>query len=277
VNVYTKNQNFLWQKIITKCIVLIIIIVLLNIFQSEVKSTFYYISSPAMTVFRNSGNNIHNFFQSFFNFSSFKKENDNLKEENQKLISEISSLQFYLRENQASKEALDNAKNANLNILAAHIVQLDTMNDYMTIDRGSKNGVIENMPVISSQQVIFGKVIKVYDNFSQVMLISNKSSVLDSKIQYDDPKKPLVHGVVKGNGDLSIYLDLVHPDSIVNEGDTLVTSGLEGTLPAGLIIGKVTSVNKDDLKPFLTADILPLFDAKTVDNVFIITNRKASS
>jgi len=230
-----------------------------------------------MTVFRNSGNNIHNFFQSFFNFSSFKKENDNLKEENQKLISEISSLQFYLRENQASKEALDNAKNANLNILAAHIVQLDTMNDYMTIDRGSKNGVIENMPVISSQQVIFGKVIKVYDNFSQVMLISNKSSVLDSKIQYDDPKKPLVHGVVKGNGDLSIYLDLVHPDSIVNEGDTLVTSGLEGTLPAGLIIGKVTSVNKDDLKPFLTADILPLFDAKTVDNVFIITNRKASS
>src|SRR5690349_23381363 len=37
--------------------------------------------------------------------------------------------------------------------------------------------------------------------------------------------------------------------SQLNEGDILVTSGLEGIFPAGLLIGKITSVSKDDARP----------------------------
>lgn len=272
MNVYIKKQNFLFQRVATRIAILVFLLFLLNMFQLEVKNIFYSISSPLSNVFRNSGSNIYNFFQSSFNFNSLKQENDNLKEENQKLLSEISSLESLIRENQLSKEALENAKNSNFAILSARIIQLDSANDYIVINKGSKNGINLNMPVISSQKVIIGKVIKIYDEFSEVMLISNKNSVLDAKIQYDDPQKPVIHGVVKGESNLSVYLDLVKPDSEVFQGDILITSGLEGTLPQGLIIGKVTSVNKDDLKPFLTADVLPLFDVKSVDNVFLITN-----
>jgi len=271
VNVYIKKQNFLFQKVLTRIIILVLVILLLNIFQLEIKNSFYHVSSPLINIFKSSGNNIYNFFQSSFNFNSLKKENDNLKEENQKLLSEISSLESLARENQSSKEALENARNRNFSILSSRIIQLDIANDYIVINKGSENGVKVNMPVVSSQEVIFGKVVKVYDNFSEVILISNKNSVLDSKIQYSDPTKPVIHGVVKGKGNLSVYLDLVKPDSQVNQGDILVTSGLEGNLPSGLIIGKILSVNNDDLKPFLTADVLPLFDVKSVDNVFIIT------
>ena len=274
MNVYIKKQNFIFQKVLTRIIILVLVILLLNIFQLEIKNSFYHVSSPLINIFKSSGNNIYNFFQSSFNFNSLKKENDNLKEENQKLLSEISSLESLARENQSSKEALENARNRNFSILSSRIIQLDIANDYIVINKGSENGVKVNMPVVSSQEVIFGKVVKVYDNFSEVILISNKNSVLDSKIQYSDPTKQVIHGVVKGKGNLSVYLDLVKPDSEVNQGDILVTSGLEGNLPSGLIIGKILSVNNDDLKPFLTADVLPLFDVKSVDNVFIITKWK---
>lgn len=272
MNVYLKKQNFLWQKISVRILILVIILVTLNIFKLEIKNIFYYVSSPVMNTFRESGSGIYNFFQSSFNFNGLKEENNNLKEENQKLLSEVSSLQFYLRESGSIQKALENVKDSNLRILSSHIIGLDTANDYMLINKGANDGVLENMPVISSQKVVFGKVIKVYENFSQVMLISNKSSVLDAKIQHDDPEKLLVHGVVKGKSNLSVYLDLVSPDSEIKEGDVLVTSGLEGTLPSGLIIGKITSVTKDDLKPFQTAQVQTLFDAKSIDSVFVITN-----
>jgi len=272
MNVYIKKRNFVWQKFLIKIVILILLIFFLNFFQSEIKNNFYLISSPFINIFNKLGNNTYNFFQPFFNFNNLNKENYNLKKENEKLISKISHLQYLLMENQASKDIIENTKNDNFNIISAHIVKLDTVQDTIIIDKGLKNGIVENMPIISSQKVILGRVIKVYDNFSEVALISSKNSILNAKIQHDDPEYSIVNGIVKGRGNFSVYLDLVSPDSNVNVGDVLITSGLEGNLPEGLTIGKVIFVNKNDLKPFITANVQPLFDIKSINNVFLITN-----
>lgn len=228
------------------------------------------------------------FFSSFLVFGSLKKENNNLKEENQKLLSQLSSLQQSLQNNQELKNAIENTKNNNFSIVLSKAIGLDSENDMLVIDKGLDDGILENMPVISGNKVLYGKVLKVYKNFSQVMLISNKNSVLDVKIsrslddrgssiksgQNNNPAKPLIYGAVKGNEGLSLYLDLVNADSEIKEGDALVTSALEGTFPPDLLVGKITSTNKNDVKPFQTAQVQPLFDVKNIDTLFVIINYK---
>ena len=103
-------------------------------------------------------------------------------------------------------------------------------------------------------------------------IFPNKNSVLDVKIQKSDATLPPVYGAVKGKGWLAVYLDLVPVDSEINSGDVLITSALEGIFPKDLLVGKITSKDKNDLKPFQTASIDPFFDVKKTDKLFVITD-----
>ena len=280
------RQSFLWsrqsrgssiksgQKVLIKAIIVFALIIFLNIFQSPIRNSFYFISSPIVKVFSGAGKNFSVLFESFLNAKKLSGENNNLREDNQKLLSEISLLKEDLKENQDSKEFLKNTKSNNLKAVLGKIIGLDTFNDLILIDKGSDDGIFKDMPVISSQKVLYGKIFEVYKNFSQVMLISNKNSVLNVKIQRDDATKTPIYGAIKGYGNLSFYLDLVDFNAEIKENDVLVTSGLEGIFPSNLLIGKVKSVNKNDLKPFQTAEIQPFFNIKNIDSLFLITNYK---
>ncbi len=275
MNVYIKKENLLLKKIITGAVILFLLIVFLNIFQRQIRNSFYLISYPISSFFQKTGSKISLFSESFLNAKELKNENNELRNDNQKLLSEVSLLQGYLRENLASKEILDNNKSNNFNIVLAKNIGLDISNDFILLDKGLDDGISENMPVISSQKVLYGKIFKVYKNFSQVMLISNKNSVLNVKIsQNNEPTKTLINGAVKGRGNLSIYLDLIPFDAEIKEGDTLTTSALDGIFPRDFLVGKITIKNKNDLKPFQTAEVQTFFDAKNIENLFIITDYK---
>ena len=274
MNIYTKKQNFLLLKTIIVIIVFLTLAGSFHLFEDQIKNYSYRATSPIAKVFWRAGDSLSMLSKSFAGGRWITEENNNLKEENQKLLSEISSLKEKLQENQAIGEFLQNTQNDHFETLLASVVGVDYANDVILIDKGSDDGIEENMPVISSQKVIYGKVLKVYKNFSNVMMVSNKNSVLDVKIQDGDVTKPPIYGAIKGNGNLSFYLDLVSLDAQIKEGDTLVSSALEGIFPKDLLVGKVLSINKDDLKPFQTARVQPFFDIKNIDSLFVITDYK---
>jgi len=91
-------------------------------------------------------------------------------------------------------------------------------------------------------------------------------------VQRADVTQTPVYGAVKGSGNLSVYLDLVNSNSKLNENDVLVTSGLEGIFPKDLLVGKITSVSQNDLKPFQTAKVQPFYDVQNIDHLLVITN-----
>jgi rod shape-determining protein MreC len=274
MNVFLNKRRSILPKILIGIVILFVFIGILNLFQKELKNLFYFISSPSQKVFWKIGNNISNFFELFLKLKSLKKENEELINENQKLLAEISSLQEVKRENQALKEIISNNQLKELKLVLTDVISLDNYQDFILIDKGEDNGISENMPVINSQKVLFGKVFKVYKNFSKVMLISNKDSVLDVKIQSDNSTQTPIYGAIKGKGNLAVYLDLIPAESEIKEGDILVTSALEGTFPKGLLVGKITEVRKEDLKPFQTAKVEPFFDIKKTDKLFVITDYK---
>ena len=271
MNVYTKKRNIWQQKYLASIGGAILLIILLNIFQSQAKNAFYYVSYPVSEVSINFGQKISGFFGGLLGAGNIQQENNDLKTKNQDLLSEISSLKSIIKENQDLKIALENTKNSNFNLVISKIVGLDLQNDLFLIDKGLDDGVQDNMPVISNEKVIYGKVLKAYKNFSQVVLISRKNDAFEVKVQRDQDQKT-IYGVLRGKGNQSVYMDLVNFDAEINEGDLLVSSGLEGSFPKDLLVGHVTSFNKSDLKPFQTAEVKPLLDFQSIEDLFVITN-----
>lgn len=286
MNVYTKKQTFFGQKFFIKFGVLIILVVSLNIFNSQVRNFFYLASYPINTMFLQSGNSASSFFGGFFNVKNTREENISLKHENLNLLAKIALLENKLNEERDLSLALESTKDDNFKIILARVVGLNIGNDTIVIDKGLDDGISENMPIISSQKVVYGKVATVYKNFSQVLLISAQHSATNVKIsqssldnaplaeseQTDASKKIAAYGVLRGRGGLSAFLDLVDLESEIIEGDNLVTSGLEGIYPKNLLVGQITSVLKSDVKPFQTAEVKLFSNFKSIENLFIITN-----
>jgi rod shape-determining protein MreC len=279
-NISVNKKNSLSIKIFGVAGLLVAGVFLLNFFNAGIKNTFYSFVSPMQKTFWSAGESCSGFLGSVLNVGNLAKENQNLKSENQNLLLQVSVLQAIKDANAAQTNISLACQNSGFNLLMAGVIGLDDQ-DILSINKGSADGVAEGMPVIDKNSVLFGKVIKVYKNFSKVMLISSKDSVVSARIQ----QSPIlatdgtttavqeIDGIIKGTGGLGAYLDMIPVDSVINSNDTLITSALEKTFPKDLLIGKITKVIKNDQNAYQQAEISPFLDIKT-DNLFVITNYK---
>jgi len=263
-------------KFLIGAVALLFFLFILNIFVSPVRNYFYAVSVPIQKTFWSAGASSFSFFGSFLQAGSLAKENENLKNENQKLLAEVSSLQSLEQGNQAQNDASAACQNSGFKLVMAGVIGLDD-NDILSIDKGSADGISEGMPVINQQNVLFGKVLKVYKDFSQIMLVSNKNSVVNVKVQQSDITLPEIDGVVKGSGGLSAYLDLIPINTTISQNDVLVTSAIEKSFPKDLLVAKIIQKEKNDQKPFQQAQISLFLDVKAANNLFVITNYKQTN
>ena len=234
-------------------------------------------------------------------------ENRDLRFENQQLVNRISSLNDTERENETLREVLNFSIEKDFELLFAQIVLKDITKDSLLINKGLKDGIRKGFPAITSQKVLLGRVGEVYNNFSEVILVSNKESSFDAKVSRvegkeveeinllsspalrdADGKEDLssltstlrstrvkeVYGVVKGEGGLKIYLDLIPKEDEILENDIVVTAALGGIFPQGFLVGKAKSIKISDLEPFQRVELEPSFLLKDLDKIFIITNFK---
>ena len=277
-----KNNGF--AKFLIGAVALLFLLFVINIFISPVKNYFYAISAPIQKTLWSAGASSSGFLSSFSKANSLTKENENLKNENQKLLSQVAFLQSIEQENQALSDVSISWQNNGFKFVMAGVIGLDN-NDIISINKGSADGISEGMPVINQQNVLFGKIFKVYENFSEIMLISNKNSVINVKVQQTpaasgperhpgsgEPKE--IDGVVKGSGGFNAYLDLISINNDINLQDVLVTSAIDKSFPKDLLVAKITQKEKNDQKPFQQAQLSLFFDVKAVNNLFVITNHK---
>ncbi len=259
-----------FPKIRNKILIILIsvlIIVSLNFFVKPVKELFYFISSPIQKTFLRMGDIISNFSGTIFEIQNLKKENEKLSLKNQELLSENSQLKELKNENDILREALNLNLQKDFGLEIAEVISRDAFQDFILINMGEKSGLKKGMPVLAQGKVILGKISEVYDNFSKVMLISDKSSSFDAKIQDSD-----IYGVVKGEGNYLVIFDLIPQDKEIKQGDLVITSSLGGIFPKGLLVGEIKEVKKSDVTPYQKADLQPFFYPSNLETVFIITS-----
>jgi len=247
----------------------LLLIFSLNFFQKEVKGFFYFISSPIQKTLWRAGDRVSDFFELITEIKNLKREKEELKLKIQELIAQNLSLKELEKENKVLREALGIGLEKEFKLSLAEVVSKDISQDSILINKGSKDGIANNSPVITQQKTLVGKIGEVYENFSRVILISNKESSFDAKIS--DPEND-ISGVVNGKGNLQLFLDFVPQEKEIKEGDFIVTTSLGGIFPKGLLVGQIGKVLRSDIEPFQQAKIRPAFDIRELETVFIITD-----
>lgn len=243
----------------------VLVILLLNFYQKEAKNFFYKISEPIQKVFWRAGDRVSDFFETVFEIKNLKKEADSLKLKNQELLAKITILEELKNENEILRQALNINLAKEFSLSLAQVIGKDISQDFILINKGSKDGISENFPVISQQKILLGKISEVYKDYAKVMLISNKESSFDGKII---EKETL--GQVLGKGSFKVLFDLISPEQEITEGDLVETSALGGTFPKGLLVGQITEVKRSDVQPFYQAEISPFFDLGKLEMVFVV-------
>jgi len=246
-------------------IFLILFLFFLNVYQNPVKNFFYCVFSPLQKFFWEKGRKISYFFETAQEINNLKSENEELKLKNQSLLADNAMLKELKKENEFLKTALNLGLEKEFQLIFVKVIGKDISQDYLLINKGAKDGLAKNLPVINEQKNLVGIISEVYENFSRVMLISNKGISFDGKILEKE-----IYGLVKGKNKLEIFVDFLPRDKEVNPGDILVTSALGGIFPPGLLVGEVKEVKKSDLASFQQAEITPFFDIRKTDNLFVI-------
>jgi len=137
---------------------------------------------------------------------------------------------------------------------------------YIIINRGSNDGILRGMPVVTNQGLI-GRVDAVIADAARVQLITDPAATVNVRLQNADTDAMLVGSVT---GDLS--LEMISQDVTVEDGDVVLTSGLGGGYPSDLIVGQVVNVRKRDFELFQDAAVQPAVDFARLEIVLVITN-----
>jgi rod shape-determining protein MreC len=197
---------------------------------------------------------------SFVNFQeaqNLKKENALQKSEINQLVYENSQLKALQQENEKLRQLLNFTKDKDFDYLVAKVVGRDIVRaNTLIINKGKVDGVREGYPVAVDKGVIIGKIIDLKDNTATALLLTDQLSQLS--VSTEDTNKSI--GLARGEFGLSIKVELIPQDFNLQEGDLIITSGLEKEIPRGLIIGKVNRVISHENELFKSATINPLTD-----------------
>ena len=198
-----------------------------------------------------------------------QQRNTDLESENTELKTQIIQLQQQLSEAQVYYSLLNFTRSHTENqYLAASVIGRDPVPflRFILLDRGSDDGLHHGMPVIT-QQGLVGRVDAVTAGGARVQLITDASSAVNVKLQSSNVDAMLV-GSVTGE----VTLSMVPQSVVLKPGDLVLTSGLGGNYPAGIIVGQVLTVRKRENDLFQTASIQPAVDLTNMPAVLVITN-----
>jgi len=158
----------------------------------------------------------------------------------------------------------------NFNLLGAEVVakNIEAADQVVILDRGSNDGVKVDQVIISGDGILVGKIIKVEETASYARLLNDNLSKIAATITNSDHNL----GVVEGGFGLSIKMNFIPRNENVSIGDQIITSGIEPSIPRGLIIGKVAAIENESYQPFQEAVITPLVEYQKINLVNIIIN-----
>ena len=210
---------------------------------------------------------VHGAFQEYLFFFHLQKENVMLKQRITELQKENHQMKEMALANERLKRLLEFREKISTSAVAAEVIGQDPSSWFrsVTINKGEKDGVRKEMAVISPEGVI-GQILKTSPYHSIVLLITDYNSAIDSIVQRTRAK-----AIVEGLGENRCQLKYLLRKEEVVVGDVVVTSGLSGNFPKGLMVGEIKKVEKHGHGVFQYAELVPSVDLTKLEEVLVIT------
>lgn len=154
--------------------------------------------------------------------------------------------------------------------VAARVVGRNRSSVFKTvlINKGTADGIKTGFPVMGTGGVA-GRIMETSRNASKVLLLVDYNSNIDVLVQ-----RNRCQGVLRGCGSSGCELRYVQRSEDVKTGDVVVSSGLAGVFPRGLLIGKVAVVEKGEAGLFQKIMVHPATDITRLEEVLVILRGK---
>lgn len=239
---------------------------------SYIRSALVTVSTPFRWAFTKVGEGLSGFSMYFRTLEDLREENEALKAELEGYKNLVYDAELIGEENKFLNSFLG-IKEEHVDFLFedATVIGRESTNyrTVYTLSKGTLHGIEVNMPIITDDGLV-GHITEVGATWSKAVLLTETASAVGGFIERSG-----VLGVVEGTYELRnegvCRMVYIEPDSDIRVGDKVISSGIGGVYPRGLMIGKVTEIKMDEVSRTLTATVEPAANIDSVSKLMIIT------
>ena len=204
-------------------------------------------------------------WRNYFALRGTKKDNDDLRRENDALKMRIAQLEGKAAEGDRLAALLHfRQSQTDVPMVAARVIGggPSTASFTIALDRGEKDGIRKDMGVITPDGVV-GKIIDAYPNTSQVLLLTDTKSGVGAKLADSGIQSP-----VGGLGEPLLAMKYFPNDDDVSVGARVVTSGMDHIFPRDLPVGTIAEVKAGN--PFKQIRVKPAANLEKLEEVLVL-------
>ena len=189
------------------------------------------------------------------------QENQELRQENRKLLQIKDRAQALEVENQILARLLNYVTPPEAKFITARVIaeEGDAFSHSLIAYTGETEGVRKGQVVLSNRGVV-GRIEQVGKLYSKIILITDINSKIPVMVE-----RTRVRGILTGDNTLTPKMVFIPLEAELTVGDRIVTSGVAGVFPAGLPIGKISSIEKNNVKIKTFTNLERLEYVKIVD------------
>ena len=232
------------------------------------------ILSPIRGVFSDAGDGIRDISAYITEFDALKAENERLRSQLASMEDTIRAAELTLEENAFLREFLSLKESHNdYRFLKCEIVASDASAGYrrtLTLNAGTVEGAAVGYPVITPSGVV-GRITEVGGNWAKAAPITELSSAIGAYVERSGDS-----GVAEGS---YLYRDAgqllfnyLEEDADIIIGDRIRTSGVNSYYPRGLLIGEITEILTDPATGARSAVITPTSPLSDLRDVMVLTD-----
>jgi rod shape-determining protein MreC len=260
------------QPIIIACLLVIISLIILSYSVKQPAKVGFFrrvvleTAAPLANMITFSFSGINEAWKRYIFLIGLEEENRRLKKENVTLTQELNQYREGYLEGVRLQKLFALKERVNYPTIAARVVGRDQSSIIKTIliNKGTSHGLRVDLPVVADQGVV-GRIIETSLHVSKILLLIDENSNIDALVQENR-----IQGILQGAGSLGYSLKYVSKTETVNSGNIVITSGLSGLFPKGLLIGTVKNVDKTNSGLFQKIDISPFVDFARIEEVMVI-------
>jgi len=266
-------------KLIVLAILLFISFAMMGFSQKNVTLSFKSLAYAVIYPFHYAGvksiTSVKEFITSIKKNKELKGELKSAREMLEIYEKKINEYEKLKKENERLRSLLGIQSHIEYETVVAEVIAKSPQDYYKTIivNRGKNSGIQKYMPVIAYQdnkQCLVGKIIDVQRYSSRIQPIIDQSSYTGAML-----KDSRYSGILVGQSPILPYclLQYIDKSAEMSYGDEVITSGMGGVYPKGILIGTVVSVSKKRYGIFQEAFVKPTVDFGRLEDVYIITKK----
>jgi rod shape-determining protein MreC len=222
---------------------------------------------PLLVVESQMADDASDFLHNYFDLVGVRRENLHLKQQLAQLGSEQRRMAELEAQNRHLADLLELRDALATSAIAANVIGGDAtgLSRTLMLSEGDRLGLRRDMAVISIDGVV-GKLISVSHDAARVLLISDHNSALDA---FDQRSR--ARGIIAGVVEDGLRMKYVDRSDDIKLGDMIVTSGMDGIFPRGLLVGTVAGVSQEGPGLFLSVGVKAAVNFRELEQVMILT------